>query len=945
MLRKIALLSILIGSAYLSLKDQPLALSDNLHHWNKKYGSYTVILRDPTENALGMERKYADLYERNFLQYLPLQSIDSISSAGESKLFLQFLSPQLKSNFILLSEVIVSLSQNLPTTAHQPIILEKSEKEQPVFIAYLSLTDDSLRRSVLITQAKQLKKECENIAGVSEVLLFGEQTDEIQITYHPRSLRLSDTSLEFPLRHIIRALRNGKKGSNFSHFETWSQIPIFSSLIMKDFTQIQKVKKPRESFVRINGKDLVAVYIYKKSGVSSYSLSQAIRQTMHQQEGHMRKQKIDFSYHQYHHNVNLKFRSLILAFLLFLILSYIFFILEKNSNMTMKIFNTWFFLQIIYFLIISFFVLATRNTIHWLDILALLVLYPFFLLQQKKLFFQNQLPKKNQPNSYSHWYLALFFVFSVSWLPISDFSLIKRIAGNLFLFCLYHECFKYLANKSLLPKFSIDCSQSYLLSPETTRPIRKLPKKIILLQMLLFGGLILITQPFQQGIFPRESIIHAKTFLPDDLSIEELNRRVLIIEKIIRRNSHIAKTISFIEKGRASIQIHKKNTIEHVQLQQEITESLALSGLNNSLIFQNESHHSNIYQNEAIPLNITFYDQNLDLLYHDVQEIASQLAKKYQVIIHFLPTKKDINITIHGDRFNVTYGNRFFLTDYLQGRYQGHVISKYFDQGKEIDVRLIIAPQEKNPSRSSHSFQESIVLADPVIAALPLTEVSAENPTQIYRQNLERHLSLSIHLNQPWRINGVKEKHKIIKQVRKMWGMDRKMKIENIVEDDLFESNNLYIKHLVVFILLQLFVYLALLIAYELSFRKTTLSGLTVITKCWNQIFIEFFIVVILWNLVNPTYSFPQLLSAFLLLNIFIYSHWKKNFENLQQIQKNSIFFFGLLFASLCFLPAPLNEIGILISSGLIVHWSLNLFLQKKSFLSDFLCYDEKQMH
>ena len=223
------------------------------------------IITIPLESALAEIRGVEEIY--------------SLSEPGQSRIHILLSEgTSLQDAYLETREVIDRIYRQFPPVVQRPLILRSDPRKDPVFIAAFPLESGESEES--------LKRRFQSIEGVGEVEVGGGRKEELLIRWIPD--KGFPTGISFP--EIGSAIRAWNVSGGFGDATGVSQnllrlidnpegvekVPLRRILTVGDIAEVMRREIPRERRARVNGEELLVLYVRPEGDGNLLRLSQTL---------------------------------------------------------------------------------------------------------------------------------------------------------------------------------------------------------------------------------------------------------------------------------------------------------------------------------------------------------------------------------------------------------------------------------------------------------------------------------------------------------------------------------------------------------------------------------------------------------------------------------------------------------------------------------------------
>lgn len=686
-----------------------------------------------------------------------IKSLFSTSKQGKSRIEIKFKSDtNLKKKSVELRDLIEPVALKFPLDVNKPEIYRFDPDKKPVIILDFKSDFYTLTQIRQILE-KELKKKIQSINGVGEIIIAGGEQPEILINCDHQKLRTYDMGLE----EVMSAIRSNNKNAGagrvlianeeypiyfrgrIKNISDLSEIVIGSGrsgkkILLKDVADVESGFRDSDSASRLNGKDIVSLYIYQASGSNLIEMSKQVHRIMER-----------FDFPEINISVNFdKSQSVLESFTTNTILSLIgvilvlFFIalIFRETSISRRL-----LLDILIAVCFTVFVLFVFEL--ELDLLALAgIISGINILVIQRLFLAMFVQKKG---------VYLFLLLQI--LMVSSFLFISKSLLNLYLsFLVAHVAFNLISSVVVLsftcktpivvPGFIDPGIGGYfdLFSNAVIKAIKAANLKWVAVLVISFSCLaIVLYSNIKKDSTIASGIrrISATLDFPSGTSFEATKKVSTEVEKKLLKSGVIDSLSSRLQSGQVQYFI---NINQSSQRSDSIIEKLKSSAGKTSpgfLYFQLESETGNL---RDITVDVLGHDlKTLDKLAKKISRAAESLNGAMEVVLRYKAPRPEHLFFIRKEKLSQTGLSHEQLGNSLRTAIQGGVASRLLLNQTEVDIRI---RYNKRFRKDIENIKEYYIKSPKGFVPMYEYLVGKNNkiPSKIYHKNKKRVLSFSI---------------------------------------------------------------------------------------------------------------------------------------------------------------------------------------------------------
>ncbi|MEJ5283787.1 MAG: efflux RND transporter permease subunit [Brevinematales bacterium] len=757
---------------------EPLMLSIRTKYYGKDADFIERTITIPIENALS--------------QVKGIKDINSISEDGQSLINVWFYPGEdIKRRSIEIKSLVDNISVNFPSDVQEPVVSRYNPEDSPLIVVGFINKDNNLvyvRNWVEKNFLPSLKK----VDGVADARVTGGRQVEILCSIKDRSLFIKALSSDNVARYIgennfiFSFFKNSGSFENAYMFDMKLNTPekLFSANILdipaRELFSIEYTNREPDEILRYNGKEWVAVYVYREKGQNMlevfHNVNQLIKKIKLEPDMQM---KILFNQTE---DVNKSLRDFFVSALISIIsigiVVYIFF-----SNLVNA-----FFINIIIplSLMLTFtFVVLFNIEINAL-ILSGLALSSGMVVDNVLVIFESYNSGKKYNNFLRKLYVQTLKVKNPLFISLVTTlsSFIPLVLGNEIIKTQYLNFvivisiilfFSFVISMGIVPLFFY---VSYLnnwklhILNENKILIEKIKKYIfnffyffikkekLVKQLVLFvvifcpiGFWLIFQRPYS---VPYIKEINAVLEFPSGTSLDYTSEVSQKVEDGIMSFSFVEDIISKVEKSHVSYIIKLKKPLNMNFVMKNFESKNLVKEYNNvSLIFD----FSQERKSKKREIDVLVLSENLEKLPEVTKFIASEIYSSIQlkdIIFHF---KEGLPVYQLGVNYNYIWENGWSLpeiTSHLRILFFGIIPSKFSSSSGLIDIRL-----KGNINFTNYNQMKEIIFNDKNQKTAYFSQFFDIEKTKvmprIYHNNKRRSLSFSVRLNDNQNIYKLKE--------------------------------------------------------------------------------------------------------------------------------------------------------------------------------------------
>ncbi len=240
-----------------------------------------------------IERVITSPLEKSFMEIPGIESIESVSRFGESKIYLKLRSSSGKSYVSTLLQIkdrIERIKASWPREVQEPEIIKERMNQKPVM--FLALSSDVFSSPELLEWAKHyLKPLVERIQGVSTVEVVGSEPREVKVLLDPEKLKVSALSPQVVLRRLrdenFRATSGSLLGRSGLRLPVqvgkFLKLPDVKSIFVRGvelsaLASVRETQREPQELSHVNGRRGVMLFVYKSQEGNMLHISRKVRE-------------------------------------------------------------------------------------------------------------------------------------------------------------------------------------------------------------------------------------------------------------------------------------------------------------------------------------------------------------------------------------------------------------------------------------------------------------------------------------------------------------------------------------------------------------------------------------------------------------------------------------------------------------------------------------------
>lgn len=260
---------------------------------DSRYTIYSVIFEYYGMDSKQIENFITIPLEENLMSLSQLVELRSTVEYGKTTTTAYFeKNVDSKTTYLNIRNAVQNLYETLPQDVQRPRIISSASDSKAVIC--ISFSGSSVSGSMRSWIELNLKKDFESIDGVSDVIIAGGKTDEIQIAFDPikivsagqNPMQLSsivqdgNTTVPGTTLHSTNLDQHIKFNTKLQTLEQIKNLPIKtdeSYSTLGYFSEISKTNRINKEIVRINGNECITVAILSSSNGNNIKISQKCR--------------------------------------------------------------------------------------------------------------------------------------------------------------------------------------------------------------------------------------------------------------------------------------------------------------------------------------------------------------------------------------------------------------------------------------------------------------------------------------------------------------------------------------------------------------------------------------------------------------------------------------------------------------------------------------------
>ncbi|MCP5500493.1 MAG: efflux RND transporter permease subunit [Leptospiraceae bacterium] len=692
--------------------------------------------------------------ERELSKLAGIQEIYSISEGDKSRIYIN-LNPNinLQTFKIQAGDAIEKVSAFFPKEISRPSINGGKKDREPFLI--FTLPEQEKER------AQKLKKKLEELDGITEIILAGNEKEEFRIEcdvslMHSYGYSYSDIFQQFQKEHsrsiagklkvgdTIKTVLLNNRFENIKDLQNIFLLPKNSTAInsINNISNILKVERRAESYAKTNGKESLSFYIYSTEEENPYFLSQKIFNILHYHS---------IKYHVFYDKGELYYVSYIRIISLITLCYFIqFFYSIKNNNFKRFLSRTFYESTALSLIVIFLYLFKIAFELYTIiNISCSLIIFQFisFSIDRKS---------------------RILFISQ---------------ALNLFIF-LYMDCGDNSAYTFLVPSFLFNLLL-YSFSQSKEKKIGILKKHNYFYSFktlsLVFSILFLFSYSNRTAFtLPEmeEDKIYFTFEFPSGTSLLETRKKAEILENRIMTMYHSSNITLRIEKGKAHfyidiLNISNRSTFETTvhELSKDLQPAFAYFPGKDGAQRENE-----IY--------LDLYGQNIQILRKLSKNISLLLkadSNITNILFHFGKPAPEYKVEKEIEKLKYS-SNALDIGNFLRFAKEGIIIGKIISNEEEHDLRLVSSRQSLPEKKDL--LEENLLLNEKEINLADIASIEElYTETSISRRNKKRSLRMSLYLKNR-NDNTVNLKNKLQAYIKLPHDYEIKIKSKNSVNLD-----------------------------------------------------------------------------------------------------------------------------------------------------------------
>lgn len=752
----------------------------------------SIVMRYPDIAPDKIEEIAIIPVERSVSSVRAIKEIFCEAKRGEGRVHLLF-DPEtdLMERFMEVSEIVNRIKGDFPREMEEPSIIPYDPSNKPVMILSFEKENMSVNELRPLME-KKIKPSLEKINGVSEVFLAGGAIEEIAIQANPGLL----VSSSLPVAGIENSISNvnyitltgyiedrRKTEILFDHkVHNWNDMNeeyVVGENLLKlhSVALVQKKMKKNDSYSRIDGRSKVTVYVFKSGIANTIQISQDVRRFVRENKKDFKSSDILYDQGEdIQSAINHILFDLLLGAVLSVMLIYLFGRGYKTSLliisvMPITLLSSMFVLYMIKVNInvmsLSGLTIASGMTVDSTIVIVERVLTGF--REKKKLGYYELIVETVETMSSP--LIASTLVQVVVFLPLfymeyevremlKDFA-IAMISVMLLSLVFSLLIAPVLLNNYIQPKtgnqqsFKIQIYFESIISKAIhyfglmgEYAVNRSGRVKIGMALVVIAGVTAFTF-MEKGLMtsmPSIQIEGEVTYEPG-LTLEKADNIVRTIEKDLNEKWFVKRITSNVKKDSATVNIEVTEDAIKSYGFEKLRELLDKESINYNNVLVNWVETGEMTDEQSI--SIDFYNEDLNYLRKEIQEIARELQEQNRFIRRILYRYRDPRVDLVLDPDNdAMMRSGISAEDYgriLKTLHRGSVVDKYYDGEKELDLRVFgIGYDSPTPEDVRNEF---IPVGKNMLSNSEMLTISRSNgESNIYRKNKRRSLSIEVQI-------------------------------------------------------------------------------------------------------------------------------------------------------------------------------------------------------
>ncbi|XDD51914.1 efflux RND transporter permease subunit [Leptospira sp. WS92.C1] len=726
-----------------------------------KNPALSIVVEYPGADSETVENTITIPLENQISAIGGISEIRSTSEKGKSLIRLDFENNvDIDIKTLEIKERIETTVNKFPKEVRKPKVLNFDPNEMPILVISLEVSNLESLGELRTYADTVIKKTFEGVEGVSKVSVSGGKIKEILISFDLQKLNAYNLSL-LDLYNAIHfnnlsstvatveekgGLYQVRLKGKFTTLNDLVKLPITSLSLGKTVSlgEIAKVSngyRDEDSSYRVNGKENIGIYIYKKHSANLLKISSNIKNTIPSlnQSG----PQLNILFNQADSIVSTYINAACIVFLTFILFSLILKI-KSEQKVGILIGTTLFQLTFTYFLF-SFIHFIFKIDFDLLSILSIYLSFTTWISLQfvfKDAIVQGENPKTQQS-------LILFTIVGIPGLFLPTTLLNETVATNLlrlsflisvgvicnYLFFLYSNPLPTIKNNITIPEYFKNKNWKI----ENNSRSRNIALVTLLILSTSIAAFLYIRSSKEVYFNIEDDRVYGYIELPSDSSFSYTDKIVRDIEFKLVKNPKVKDVISQIDPSHAFLIInYHKNYI--------LSENI-IPSLNESVGKQNPAYcyftkESELGRIKEISLDIIGSDhKDLNRSVPQVANWITNMPGIQEVILNFKAPRNELQLELNHNDPSVQNSE---IGSFLKTVLQGSVVSKFRDDNNELDIRIRSSKEYRESEKQLNKFLIKNSTGQLSSINNLYTQKESISPIKLFRKNKSPNLSISI---------------------------------------------------------------------------------------------------------------------------------------------------------------------------------------------------------
>jgi HAE1 family hydrophobic/amphiphilic exporter-1 len=271
-------------------KKIPMSLMPNV-----AYPGISIIIEYPGTSPEKVESIITKPVEKAIKTLQGIEKIDSVSEEGQARINVSFkVNTDIKLAALQAREKIGIIRSDFPKDVQEPTVVRFDPSDKPAVIATIDIPDRT-QYEIREFADRKIKPGLQRIDGVSEIVIVGGAQKEIhvdinnaryesrQMSYNELYEAIQNNNISLPGGRIMSGGRemHVSVSQKFVSVDELADTVVYSSpgsmMRFRDFAEVQTGWKEREDYSRYNGVEKVTIYVHQAGDANSIDVCGGIK--------------------------------------------------------------------------------------------------------------------------------------------------------------------------------------------------------------------------------------------------------------------------------------------------------------------------------------------------------------------------------------------------------------------------------------------------------------------------------------------------------------------------------------------------------------------------------------------------------------------------------------------------------------------------------------------